>query len=349
MANLATYPETTSIPQPRTGLAPAGVPRAVPLEQFDCFIGRSAHVAELKQFISVQASQHQPVLLIGETGLRQEQIARALHQASEHWRQPFLAVNAHGLSTEALHNLLFGPRGVVETCQGGTIYVNELTRLSPLVQQRFAAHIEEQRWRERSGKPSSQRLIFATEWNPGGLNAENRIAYGLVEWLRASTFFLKPLRERSEDIPYLAGHLVKSIARRLGKGPHQIAPEAMKLLAEYEWKNNIDELEGVLESAISSTPPQVIDDELLPARIRNVALRAIPPAGIDLPAMLDQFERALIDTALRQTKGNQTRAARLLGLRVQTLNMKLKRFAEQQKEKQNSGDGIAKDGRGDKS
>ncbi|MCI0665412.1 MAG: sigma 54-interacting transcriptional regulator, partial [Acidobacteria bacterium] len=280
-------------------------------------------------FISVQAVQHQPTLLIGERGLRQEQIARVLHQASENWSQPFFAVNAHSLESEALHSLLFGTRGMIETCERGTIYVNELTRLPALLQQRFAAHIEEQRWRAHSGKRNGPRLIFATEWNPADIKAENRIAYGLVELLRPMGFIIKPLRERSEDIPYLARHLVERLVKRLNKGPHDITIGALKMLADYTWEGNIDELDAALESAITSTPPQQIDESQLPSRIRYSTLKAIPSSGIDLPNMVDDFERSLIETALRQTNGNQTKASAMLGLRVQTLNMKLKRFSEQ--------------------
>ena len=314
--------------QPRPALSLVGTQRVLSLENFESFIGVSTNVAALKEFISVQAAQRQPALLIGERGLRQEQIARVLHQASESWAQPFFAVNAHSLSSDALHTLLFGPRGMIETCLQGTIYINELTSLPLLLQQRFAAHLEERLWRARTGQQGQQRLIFATEWSPGELKAENRLAYGLVELLRPSSFTIRPLRERSEDIPYLAGHLAERVARRLGKGAHEISPGAMKVLAGYEWEGNIDELEAVLESAIASTPPQQIEESLLPERLRYVTRAAIPPSGIDLPKLVDDYERALVEAAMRQTGGNQTRASRLLGLRVQTLNMKLKRLVK---------------------
>jgi DNA-binding NtrC family response regulator len=318
--------------QPRPGLSLVGTPRSLSLSTFECFSGVSPNIIALKEFIGVQASQAQPTLVIGERGLRQEQIARVLHQAGAQWAQPFYAVNAHSLSSEALHTLLFGPRGVIENCQRGTIFINELTSLPPLLQQRFAAHLEEQRWRARSGKLENQRLIFSTTWNPSEIRAENRIAYGLVELLKATSFVIKPLRERSEDIPYLANHLLEKIVKRLSKGPHEIAPSAMKILMEYAWEHNIDELEAALESAVACTPPHSIDETLLPTRVRYATLKAIPNNGIDLPHLVDEFERGLIETALRQTHGNQTRASHLLGLRVQTLNMKLKRFAEQNHE-----------------
>jgi len=318
--------------KPRPALTLVGAPRVLPLDNYECFIGVSTNVAALKQFISVQATAHTPTLIISERGLRQEQVARVLHNASENSSQPFFAVNAHSLDSEALHNLLFGPRGMIETCGHGTIYVNELTHLPALLQQRFAAHIEEQRWRANSGRRHGPRLIFATEWNPTEIRAENRIAYGLVELLRPSGFTIKPLRERSEDIPYLARHLAGKIAKRLSKGPHEITPSALKMLSDYSWEGNIDELDAALESAITATQPQLIDETLLPSRVRYAALKAIPSSGIDLPQMVDDFERGLIETALRQTNNNQTKAAALLGLRVQTLNMKLKRIKEKDEE-----------------
>src|SRR5438876_4391378 len=319
----------TSIPtpQPRPGLSLVGPQRTLSLEDYECFIGPSTHVAELKQFIGTQAAQRQPALLIGERGLRQEQIARALHQASEHWAQPFLAVNVHSLGDDAMNNLLFGPRGVLETCPIGTIYLNELTQLPLLLQQRFAVYLEERRFSVRSDKLPGQRLVFATEWHPAEITAANRLAYGLVEVLRPQSFTLKPLRERSEDIPYLANHLAARIAQRLNKGTYEITPAAMKVLTEYIWERNIDELEAVLESAISLAQPQRIEEALLPIRIRYATQKALPTRGIDLPQVMDDYEWALIETAMRQTGGSQTKASRLLSLRVQTLNMKLKRFA----------------------
>lgn len=331
MTNRASENLAPATPQPRPALSLVGTPRSVSLQDYECFLGVSSNVTELKEFVSVQASQWQPTLLIGERGLRQEQIARALHQASEHWAQPFFAVNAHGLSGDALHALLFGPQGVMETFQHGTIFINELVSLPLLLQQRFAVYLEEQRWRTKAVQTNRQRLVFSTEWNPGDMNAGNRIAYGLIEMLKPSSYTIKPLRERSEDIPYLANRLVERLTRKLDKGAHDLAPTAMKMLTEYTWERNIDELEEVLESAIARTPPHQIDESLLPTRIRYATLKAIPATGIDLPQMVDDYERALIETALGQTNGNQTKAAVLLGLRVQTLNMKLKRFAEQQK------------------
>ncbi|MDQ3010035.1 MAG: sigma 54-interacting transcriptional regulator [Acidobacteriota bacterium] len=335
--------EDPADPLPRPSLTLINSPRAISYENYESFTGVSQNVADLKTFVGAQAAQMHPVLLIGERGLRQEQVARMLHQASAEWSQPFFAVNAHGLSSAALHNLLFGSQGnagyggqhgqngqygMIETVKQGTIFINELTSLPLLLQQRFAVYMEEQRWRERGGQ-WRQRLIFASEWNPADRTAENRIAYGLVEMLRPFSFTIKPLRERSEDVPYLVKHLVARITQRLHKGEHEISSAALHALQEYTWAGNLDELEAVLESAINSLPPPQIEEASLPSRIRYARLKSLPPDGVDLPQIVDDFERDLIATALKQCGNSQTRASKLLGLRVQTLNMKLKRYADQ--------------------
>ena len=320
--------EVENAPQPRPALTLVNQ-RAISYESYESFVGVSQNVSDLKNFIGLQAAQSLPVLLIGERGLRQEQIARVLHQASAQWSQPFFAVNAHGLSGEALHNLLFGPHGMIETVKQGTIYINEMTHLPLLLQQRFAVYLEENRWRERGGASGRQRLIFASEWNPADRTAENRIAFGLVEMLRSSSFTIKPLRERSEDIPYLAKHLLGKLTQRLHKSEHEVTAAALHALQEYVWEGNIDELESVLESAVNCLPPPQIDESVLPSRIRYARLKSLPPEGVDLPEIVDDFERNLIATALSQCGNSQTKASKLLGLRVQTLNMKLKRYADQ--------------------
>jgi two-component system response regulator AtoC len=294
--------------------------------QLECFIGISARITELKEFVGAQAALSQPVLLMGESGLRQVQVARALHQASKRREQPFFAINARSLTDEALDSLLFGSQGAMEVIKGGTIYINELIGLPALAQQRLAVYIEEQRWRSRVGHSVGPRLVFATTDCNAERTVENRLAFGLVEQLESSSFHLRPLRERSEDIPYLASHLAARIANRLGKSAQLITPEAMVLLMVYEWKQNIDELEAALESAIANKPPTRIDETLLPRRVRQATLRTIPHEGVDLQRIVDDYERSFIETALRQTFGNQRKAARLLGLKAQTLNMKLRRF-----------------------
>jgi len=316
------------VPQPRQLNSPAESPGGASWRQFGCFIGVSECLSELQEFVSAQAALPQPVLLAGERGLRQEQIARALHQASERREQPFFAINARSLTDDALDHLLFGSSGAMEAIKNGTIYINELIGLPALAQQRLAVYLEEQRSPRAIKLAAWPRLVFAMDDDNSERTTENRPPFGLAEQLRQSSFRLKPLRERSEDIPYLVDHLAAQIARRLGKGEHKFTSEAIGMLMVYKWKRNIDELEAVLESAIANAPPPRIDEARLPSHLRHATLQAIPNDGIDLPRLVNDYERSIIERALRQTSGNQAKAARLLRLRVQTLNMKLKRFGE---------------------
>lgn len=293
---------------------------------YDCFVGVSRHVAELKEFVSASASSPHPILLIGERGLRQEQAARALHEASPAASQPFVTINTYTLSEDHLYHLLFGSSNVFKGIEQGTVFINGLVTLPSIIQQKLAALLEDMKWQLNRVEGKLPRLMISTEWNQAQINAENRIGYSLVELLRPHSFAIKPLRERSEDIAPLAAHLLDHLVNRLQMGKCELTPETIKALSAYSWERNIDELEAVLEGALANTRPQQIDVPLLPTHIRQANFSSFPEGGVDLPQIIDDFERSLIEMALRQMGGNQARAARLLGLRAQTLNMKLKRL-----------------------
>jgi len=214
-AEMPALPEAPALPgpQPRPALTLVNSHREMSYENYECFIGVSPNVSDLKKFIGVHASQTHPILLIGERGLRQEQIARALHQAGAQWAQPFFAVNAHGLGAEALHNILFGPRNGRDRQTGNHLHQR--------IDQSVAAPAATFRCLHggatvaHARQPPEAGLRFGVE--PRRPKAENRIAYGLVEMLRHLSFTIKPLRERSEDIPYIAKYLISRIARSWAK------------------------------------------------------------------------------------------------------------------------------------
>lgn len=295
-------------------------------EQSACFIGVSAHLARLREFVNVQAKGRESVLLIAERGLRPAEIARAIHNSSERAKLPFLTIQTQSLSANDLYDMLFKPGGVLAGETHGTLYLNGLFELPSPVQQRMAYLIEEHRFQLHSKGGNDLRLIFATGVSPAEMSETHLPARGLLETLRNSTFRLAPLRERTEDLPYLVEHLAAQIVKRLGKGVHKFAAETMQTLAEYRWDGNLEELEAVLESSIEQTPPPTVAYESLPPRIREANLIRIPAEGICFFQIVEEYERTLIARALSQTNGHQVRAARLLGLRAQTLNMKLKQF-----------------------
>lgn len=304
--------------------ARAGSKRVAQMD--DCFVGVSRHLTELKEFVSASAASRNPILLIAERGLRHEQVARALHEAGPAAGCPFVAINTRLLSEDYLYQLLFGPKNLFKVLDQGTLFIKGLVTLPPIIQQKLAALLEEMKWRLKRDGSKLPRLIVSTEWNQAEIKAENRIGYSLVELLRPHGFAIKPLRERSEDIAPLAVHLLDRLVNRRQTGKYELPPETLKTLSAYPWERNIDELEAVLEGALAHARPQQIDVNLLPERIRQANFSSFPESGVDLPQIVDDFERSLIEMALRETNGSQARAARLLGVRAQTLNMKLKRL-----------------------
>ncbi len=295
------------------------------LEEEACFIGVSQHVAQLKKFVTAQAAQPQLVLLLGESGLHCEQVARAIHQLSGRTSHFFRSVDTRAYNAAALNELLFSPAGLVDSCRGGTIFIDEVSKLPLPLLYRFAILAEGLDQRTHSGGTISGRLILAASESWPNPMAKNEPFADVVGVLQPAVFRLRPLRERSEDIPYLVIYLADRIACRLHKGRHNVSPEALALLAAYDWPGNIDELETVLESVITHTPPPEVSEVLLPSRIRRVKFGQIPEEGINLFQAVADYEQSLIEQALRQAGGKQSAAAQLLGLRPQTLNTKLKR------------------------
>ncbi|MGH9934633.1 MAG: helix-turn-helix domain-containing protein, partial [Blastocatellia bacterium] len=266
-----------------------------------------------------------PLLIIGEQGLRQAQIALCIHQAGGGTLDTFHQVSPRMYDAETLHELLFGANGLLVANTASTVFLDDLAALPPPLLRRLALLLVEECWRAAH---AGARLICGDFEEAGVAGAREALAYGLDERLRPGAFRLKPLRERSEDIPGLVKLYAERLAQRLGRGEIVITPDALALLAAYDWRENLDELETVLESVIRHTPPTTIDEDLLPPRIRCADFRRIPAEGFSLKETVEQFEKSLIATALQQAGGVQTRAAQLLGLRIQTLNMKLKRFRE---------------------
>ena len=286
----------------RAGSGVAGAGRRA--RRRECFIGVSTNVSGLKEFIGVQAAHRQPALLIGERGLRQEQIARVLHQASESWAQPFFAVNAHGLSGDALHTLLFGPRGMIETCLRGTIYINELTSLpapAPAALRRLPRGAAVAR-ATGSATPAAD-LRHRVE--PGGARAENRLAYGLVETAPPLELQLRRCASGARTSPTSppTSPSASPGGSARGRTSHARGDEGC---SSTPGRSNIDELEAVLESA----SPAPRGPHLTSRAPGAHALRDAPVDPAERhrpPRAVDDYERTFIDRALRQTGGNQTR------------------------------------------
>lgn len=290
------------------------------------FIGISTHLKQLRKFVAAQAASQRPVQLCGEAGLQPQHVARMIHQLSGKPQHSFQVVNAQAYTATALYELFYAPGGLVATCQTGTIFLTEAAELPLSLFYRFAIPAEPQPQQARHHSAAGPRLILAvTEPWTKQTRLRDSFEHPLAA-LQPAVFKLKPLRERSEDLPYLITYLADRIASRLHKGKHHISTDVMTLLTAYDWGGNLDELESVLESIIAHTPPPEISEALLPARIRQPLRRKIPVQGINLFQVVEAYENELIVQALRQTGDKQNAAAHLLGIKPSTLSNRLKRL-----------------------
>lgn len=321
----ARAPENEAESDKRARRADRGLSDDTSLSYAAC-TGISQHIQALRHFIRAQAGQRQPVLLLGERGLKQKQIAQAIHQCGEKYNEPFIAVSTHLLQPAAVHALLFGPGGILRHNQAGTVFLAGTAELLSLLQRQLTLMLgDEYGWAEPGIHP---RLILAITEPDVIRRMEAPLLLAIRDALHSSTLSLLPLRERREDIPVLISHLTARLAVRLQRGTCQVTTTAITRLTEYDWPRNIDELEAVLESIISHLPPQRIESHLLPEPVCQSSLLSLLTIRQDYQQTVSVFEQRLIEAALRQADGVQVRAADLLGLRVQTLNAKIKRSRE---------------------
>jgi DNA-binding NtrC family response regulator len=307
---------------------PDHAPTASPLETDECFAGVSSHVDALRNFVRDQGVERRPAILIGERGLRHAQIAFAIHLMSGQSPNQFYAVVARDHSEATLNELLASPSGLIGGRHDGTIFIDDITSLPNPLQRRLAIYINERRVDAQAGEAPEARLIFAALYDAGGAGVDNSLFHRLIATDYPTRFHIKPLRERREDIAHIVARALERIAERDAKGSLIISTEAMEAMTEYEWERNIEELESVLESALAKIKPLQIIPDRLPSRIRQASFQELPNEGIDLPQVVDDYERALVAGALRQAGGIQTVAAKVLRLHKQTLNMKLSRWRE---------------------
>ncbi len=306
-------------------------------DHFFGIVGRSAPMQRLYELIRHVARAETPVLIQGESGTGKERVARAIHGASPREGKPFIKVNCAALNENLLESELFGHiRGAYtgaersrigrfEAAHGGSIFLDEIGDI-PLSLQVKLLRVLEEKEVERVGDHTpvaiDVRVITATN-----RNLEERISRGLFRedlFFRINVFpiFVPPLRERPEDIPILVRHFLAQHRLRNPSGGTGISAEAVRRLTAYSWPGNVRELRNAIDYALVLCPSGEIQPEHLPAKISSATCLCPPPRTL-FP--VSQRERIL--QAMRQTGGNRTKAARLLGISRVTLWKHLKRLA----------------------
>jgi transcriptional regulator with PAS, ATPase and Fis domain len=276
------------------------------------------------------------VLVVGETGVGKEVLARHIHECSGRCQAPFVAINCGALPESLLESTLFGHKagaftganrdqgGLFEEAQKGTIFLDEIGDTTPAVQLKLLRVLQEHeimRVGETRPRQVDVRVISATNRNLEQAIAAGSFREDLFYRLRVVEISVPPLRERQDDILSLARQFVAKTARRLGLPELRLDATCFDYLVAYNWPGNIRELENAIEHAAVFCRNGTILAEHFPPQI----VRRIPPAehrGVPLP--LDDINREHIQRVLEFTRGNRTEAAKVLGIGLATLHRRLR-------------------------
>jgi two-component system response regulator PilR (NtrC family) len=317
--------------------------------QFSNIIGTSSPMLALFQMVETIAPTSSTVLITGESGTGKELVARAIHVNSPRRERPFVAVNCGALSETLLDSELFGhmrgaftgadsnKKGLIEVAEKGTIFLDEIGEMSPVVQVKLLRVLQERKFRRLGGTEEIDadiRILAATNRDLSKMVAEGAFREDLFYRINVIPLRLPSLRERSDDIPLLAEHFVARFAEQMGKPITGISGAALARLKGYSWPGNIRELENAMERAVAlEQTPTILTDSLpeqMSAREAEPASAAppdaFPDAGFDLERHVQDIEREYIAEALRRAGGVKVKAAELLGMSFRSFRYYTKKY-----------------------
>ncbi len=295
---------------------------------FGNLVGNSEPMIDVYKTIERIKDAKATVLVLGETGTGKELVARAIHFNSIRSEKPFLPVNCAALAESLLESELFGhakgaftgairdKRGVFETADGGTVFLDEIGDISLRLQQillRVLENGEIQPVGSTARRKVDVRIVAATNKNLSDMIKEGSFRADLYYRLNVITLKLPSLRERREDIATLAGYFLKKYSAENRKDISDITKEALHLLERHVWPGNVRELENVVERATLLESTDTITAESLPDNIRNVDGKESTAVDQDLQT-LEEVSRSYIETVLEKTRGNKARASEILGI-----------------------------------
>jgi len=319
--------------------------------QFSNIIGASSPMLAVFQLVETIAPTSSTVLITGESGTGKELVARAIHVNSARKDRPFVALNCGALSETLLDSELFGhmrgaftgadanKKGLIEVAEKGTIFLDEIGEMSPVVQVKLLRVLQERRFRRLGGTEEIEadiRILAATNRDLSKMVADGTFREDLFYRINVIPLRLPPLRERQDDIPLLAEHFVTRLAEQMRKPIAGISKEAMSRLKQYCWPGNIRELENAMERAVALERTPTILPESLPEQIRDqpaeapsgaaAAADGFPDAGFDLELHVQHIEREYIAEALRRAGGVKVKAAELLGMSFRSFRYYTKKY-----------------------
>jgi DNA-binding NtrC family response regulator len=304
----------------------------------DPFLGTTPAVAALAAEAQLAVGSDSPVLVMGETGSGKGVLARWLHENGARADEAFVDINCAGLSRELLESELFGhakgaftgaladKKGLLEVAHRGTLFLDEIGDMDPALQPKLLKALEEKRFR-RLGEVVERRvdvrLVAATNQDLGELVREKRFRADLYYRINTLVLRVPPLRERTADVPLLAGSLLRRLCHEMGRAELELSADAVEALVVHPWPGNVRELRNVLERAVLACQGR----QLLRRHLRFETGAPLPAAGTDGPHLtLEELERRHIERVLDHEKGHVVAAAERLGIPRSTLYQKLKAF-----------------------
>lgn len=300
-------------------------------------IGESAAIKEMLDFIKKAALTSSTVLLTGESGTGKELVAKAIHSNSVRASKSFIPGDCASLAENLLESELFGHVrgaftgaikeriGLFEKAHGGTVFLDEIGNISLSVQTKLLRVLQEHEVKRVGGEETIKidvRIIAATNKNLKQLVTEGKFREDLFYRLNVVAFQLLPLRERPEDIPVLADYFLRKYAAESKKTVDKISHEALDLLIHYHWPGNVRELQNCIQHALVYAEGETLEPDNLPALL----ILETQKIGRKGHRTLEEIERRAILDALAEFQGNQSRAAKSLGISEKDLRFKMQKL-----------------------
>lgn len=304
-------------------------------------IGESPRMREVYQFLAKVAPTDSTVMIRGESGTGKELAAQAIHANSERSTKPFVPINCATLTETLLESELFGhergaftgaiaqKRGKLEVAEGGTVFLDEVGELTPVIQAKLLRVLQEREFERVGGTRPIKvnvRVIAATNKDLEAAIKAGEFRQDLYYRLNVVSILMPPLRERRPDIPLLANYFAAQFSKSCKRKIAGISPDARKILQSYDWPGNVREMENAIERAVVLGSTSTIEPADLPEAIIESGKEPLPTKYYEA---VRQAKKDLIQKTLEDTQGNFTAAARVLGVHpnnlhrlIRTLNLK---------------------------
>ncbi len=309
---------------------------------FERIIGKSNAVLEVQKMLARVAAANTTVLLTGETGTGKGVAAEVIHALSPRAGQPMVEINCGAIPENLIESELFGHEkgaftgavqqrvGVIERAGSGTVFLDEIGELNPAIQNRLLRVLQKKEFERIGGSRTMHcqaRVIAATNRNLEELVEKNLFRADLFYRLNVFPIRMPSLRERGKaDIMLLTDHFVQFFAREMNKEIIRLDTPAIDMLTAYHWPGNVRELENVIERAVLLVDDNVIHGHHLPPSLQMQRYAEEQEPQDQFQAMVQNYESELICDALKDTGGNQTKAARQLGMTNRIIQYKIKKY-----------------------